>query len=184
MADPPADPDTKQRKNAAQQAPARRPGLRAVAATLPKVTRRALGKHGFAEGGLATEWPSIVGEHIAARCLPRKLALARPGKRAEGALTLRVEPGFATDLQHLSPLLIERINGYFGYRAIAKLTLHQGPIRSPRKPPPAPARPLSAEQEAALSKRLERVEDEELREAMERLGRAMQEKTGLVSTEK
>ena len=136
MADPPADPATKQRKKAVIQAPARRPGLRAVAATLPKVTRRALGKRGFAEGGLATEWPSIVGEHIAARCLPRKLALARPGKRAEGALTLRVEPGFAIDLQHLSPLLIERINGYFGYRAIARLTLQQGPVRAPRKAPP------------------------------------------------
>ncbi|MEE8504837.1 MAG: DciA family protein [Kiloniellales bacterium] len=178
MADPPADPDTKQRKKAETRAPARRPGLRAVAATLPKVTRRALGKRGFAEGGLATEWPSIVGEHIAARCLPRKLALARPGKRAEGVLTLRVEPGFAIDLQHLSPLLIERINGYFGYRAIAKLTLQQGPVRTPRKPPPAPARPLSAQEEAALMDRLERVEDEELRGALERLGRAVQEKAG------
>ncbi len=178
MADPPADPDTKQRKDAATRAPARRPGLRAVAATLPKVTRRALGKRGFAEGGLATEWPSIVGEQIAARCLPRKLALARPGRRAEGTLTLRVEPGFAIDLQHLSPLLIDRINGYFGYRAIAKLTLQQGPIHAPRKAPPAPARPLSTQEEAALSDRLQGVEDEELRGALERLGRAVREKTG------
>ncbi|MEE8189487.1 MAG: DciA family protein [Kiloniellales bacterium] len=178
MAEPPAEAKTKRRKKAGTEAPARRPGLRAVAATLPRVAKRALGRRGFAEGGLAVEWPSIVGEELAARCLPSKVAVARPGRRAEGTLTLRVVPGFATELQHLAPLILERVNGYFGYSAIGRLQLQQGPLPARRPPRRPPEPPLSPEEEAELKDRLAGVEDEELRGALERLGRAVRQQPG------
>jgi len=156
----------------------RRGGMRALAATLPVVTRRALKRRGFAEGGLVAEWPSIVGAAIAARCLPKKLSLARPGGRQEGSLVLRVEPGFAVELQHLEPVLIERINGHFGYRAIDRLIFHQGPLSAMRKPAPRPVRPLSAAEEADLRRRVAAIEDDEVRGALERLGRAMRQRAG------
>jgi hypothetical protein len=158
---------------AAPAPPKRRPGLRTLAATLPGVTKRALGRRGFAEGGLATEWPSIVGAEIAGRCIPKKLSFSRLGRHDDGTLTLRVAPEAATELQHLEPVLIERINGYFGYRAVARLKLQQGPLNLPPAPDPTPPRPLSAEDEAALQDRVAEVEDEELRGALERLGRAV-----------
>lgn len=152
----------------------RRGGLRPLASTLPKITKRALGKRGFAEGGLVGEWASIVGAEVAARCLPKKLSPARPGGHNEGTLTLRVEAGFATELQHLTPIIIERINGYFGYRAIGHLKFQQS-LPGPRQmaKPPAPA--LSAEEEAALQRRTQAIEDPDLRGALERLGRAVQQ---------
>ena len=150
----------------------RRRGLRALATTLPKVTRQALGRRGFAEGGLIADWPSVVGREIAARCLPAKLAVARPGRRQDGTLTLRVEPGFATELQHLAPQIVERINGYLGYRAVERLILKQGSLSEPEAATPPP-RPLDAEEAAALKQRLDAVDDDELRAALERLGRAV-----------
>ncbi len=155
----------------------RRGGLRALAVSLPRVTKRLFGKRGFAEGGLAADWPGIVGAELATRCRPGKLAFARATERREGTLTLRVEAPFATEVQHLAPQIMERINGYFGYRAVARLRLKQvaynpqpailGPAIQPTKPEPAP------EITPELAARLETVEDPELRAALGRLGQAL-----------
>jgi hypothetical protein len=145
-------------------------GLRALAASLPKVTGKAFGRRGLAAGGLVADWPSIVGEQLAAISLPRGLSRA-----GQGTLTLRVESGHALTLQHLEPLVIERINGYLGYRAVARLRLQQGPLGDRAAPPrPTPA-PLSEEEEAGLRARTETVADETLRGALERLGRAVKQ---------
>ena len=150
----------------------RRAGLRALAVSLPRVTQRAFGKRGFAEGGLATDWSGIVGSELAARCRPGKLTFPRAAERREGTLTLRVEAPFATEVQHIAPQIMERINGHFGYRMVARLLLKQvayspRPATPPAKPEPAP------EITPELAARLESVEDPELRAALGRLGRAL-----------
>lgn len=167
---PPAE--TTRAKQPKSEAAPRRAGLRALAVTLPKVTKRLVGKRGFAEGGLAADWPGIVGNEIASRCMPGKLSFERHAERRDGTLTLRVEAPFATELQHLAPQLMERINGYFGYRAVARLRLRQVPPvpRAARQAPPPAAH---GEDEAALERRLDAVEDPDLRAALGRLGRAL-----------
>lgn len=154
----------------------RRAGLRALAATLPKVTKRALGKRGFADAGLLADWPAVVGREIAERCVPRKLARARPGGREAGTLTLKVEPGAALELQHLEPLLIERINAYLGYRAVGRLRFLQGQIGTPPARAPATPRAPQPGAERALRGRLESVKDADVRAALEGLGRAVLER--------
>ncbi len=153
----------------------RRSGLRALAVSLPRVTKKLFGKRGFAEGGLAADWTGIVGAELATRCRPGKLTFARGTERREGTLTLRVEAPFATEVQHLAPQIVERINGYFGYAAVTRLRLQQVPY-SPRPATDqvgetAPDPEMTPE----LAARLESVEDPELRAALGRLGRALQE---------
>lgn len=162
----------------------RRGGLRALAASLPKVTARALGKRGYAEGALLAEWPAVVGEMIAGRCLPLRLT----GRRdtAGGTLLLRVAPGFALELQHLEPLLIERINGYFGHRTVQKLKYQQGPLPSltaSKRRKSQPRRALSPDESALLQAKLADVPDDSLRAALERLGRAIAERAPQSDTE-
>ena len=155
----------------------RRGGLRPLAVTLPKVTRKALGRRGLAEGSLMTEWPEIVGEALAARCLPLKLSFHDPKRRAEGTLTLQVESAWTLELQHLAPQLIERINQTLGYAAVARLNFRQGPLPG-RQSPAGPARPEpesppeSAEDRAAPAL-AEPIEDEALRAILEELGRSL-----------
>ncbi len=49
-----------------------------------------------------------------------------------GVLTIKVEGAMALELQHLAPQIIERLNSYYGYPAIGKLNIIQGPdISSP-----------------------------------------------------
>jgi hypothetical protein len=86
-------------------------------------------------------------------------------------LKLRVEPAAALEVQHRAPLLLERVNLYFGRAVAARLVLVQGPLPLGRPARPAPPRPLRAEQSAALDMRLAGVAAPGLREALARLGR-------------
>jgi hypothetical protein len=103
----------------------RRHGLRALGTTLPALTKRALGRRGFAEGGLALDWASIVGEEIAANTLPLKVSYPR-GARLSGTLHLKVTSGYALVIAHCEPQLLERINAYLGYGAVERVKLMQG----------------------------------------------------------
>ena len=91
----------------------------------------------------------------------------------DGALRMRVLPGHALEVQHRMPILIGRINTFFGRPVVSRLSLLQGPI--PLRPRPAPPRdPLvSAADSATLERQLAVVGDPELRERLDRLGRAV-----------
>jgi hypothetical protein len=87
-------------------------------------------------------------------------------------LRLRIaRGGLATELQHLEPVLIERINGYFGYRAVARLRFVHGPLPERTAPKPPLTRPLTPEEERELADRLAAVEEDSLRLVLEDLGR-------------
>lgn len=143
---------------------ARRP--RALAAILPRVTKSAFRARGFAEGGVLTDWPDIVGQPLADYTIPESLG-------PNGVLQVRVSGGWALELAHLEPLVLERIAGYYGYRAVERLALVQGPVRPPGKPARPALRPLEAHEEAALDACVADTSGAGLREALRRLGRAV-----------
>jgi hypothetical protein len=150
----------------------RRGRLRALAAEVPRIAGAVLGKHGFAEAQLIAQWAAIVGEDIAQAISPEKLSFGR-GERREGTLHLRVTPALALEIQHREPVLLERINAFFGYRAVARLALRQAPpAGATRRLPPRP-RPLDGSERRWLDRRLADIEDPELRAALERLGEAV-----------
>lgn len=148
----------------------RRGGPRALAAMLPKLARPAFARRGFIEAGVLTDWPVIVGPVLAAETRPIRLLFAR-GARAEGTLQIRVTSAFSTELQHLAPLVIERINRYFGYGAVARLTLSQGPVIRPPRNKRLPLPDPGPEALTRIGTRVAAIEDEELRAALAGLGR-------------
>ena len=150
----------------------RRGRLRAIAAEVPKIAGAALGKHGFAEAQLVAQWPAIIGETLAEGVSPDKLSFPR-GERREGTLHLRVAPGLALEVQHREPVLVERINAFFGYRAVARLALKQGPSARAAARLPPPRRPLKAEERQSLDQRLQGIDDAGLKAALHRLGEAV-----------
>jgi hypothetical protein len=150
----------------------RRGAMRPIAADLPKLVGKPLGRRGFGEGGLIAEWPAVVGEEIARQSAPLKLAFPR-GERRGGTLTLRVIGAFAIELQHLAPQLIERINNYLGYAAVTRLKLEQGRLPPRRKPGLLLPAPLVPMEETALATALTGIGDTGLRDALDALGRAV-----------
>jgi hypothetical protein len=145
--------------------------LRAIAAEIPRIAGAALGKRGFGEAQLVTQWDAVIGAELAAKLAPERLTFPR-GERKNGTLRLRVASAFATEAQHLEPVLIERINAFFGYGAVARLTLMQGPAPNavPATPPP---RRLTAAEQGAIDARVAGIRDPELRDALARLGTAV-----------
>ena len=138
----------------------------------------ALRAQGFAAADVITAWPEIAGERLATFSRPVRLEWPRRGRpdpdaRPEpAALIVRVESAFALELQHLAPLLIERINAHYGWRCVGRLVLKQGPVPRPRPARPAPPE-LSSEDRARLAEKTAGIAEEPLREALTRLGSAV-----------
>ncbi|MEJ0072405.1 MAG: DciA family protein [Pseudomonadota bacterium] len=82
------------------------------------MTRSALARRGFAAARAIADWPEIVGPALAESSVPERLVR---GRNAESAtLVVRVRSAAALELQHWLPQVIERVNGYFGFRASAR----------------------------------------------------------------
>ena len=156
----------------------RRGRVRALGETLQPITRQALGSRCLAEATLIAEWPTVAGEDTARLCQPRHLRFPKRDIRRDGTLTLRVKPAEATRLSYREPVLVERINAFFGYRAVARLRLEQGPLKQRERYQPPQQRELAPEEAQYVSKSVAEVEDPELRAVLERLGRAVQAKGG------
>jgi hypothetical protein len=150
----------------------RRGTLRAIAASVPKIAGAVLGKRGFGEAQLIAQWPAIIGEALARGMSPDRLSFPR-GERSGGTLHVRVGPGYALEVQHREPVLIERVNAFFGYRAVARLAIVQGPLALPDGPAAVPRRPLKNEERQALDQGLAELEDGALKSALQRLGEAI-----------
>jgi hypothetical protein len=147
---------------------------RSLALLVPGLTRAVAGRHGFAEAGLVADWAAIAGAEIASRCVPERLDFSR-GKRMDGTLHLRVEGAWALAIQHLEPQLVERINSALGYRIVASIRLHQGPLpkRLQRATTAAIPAAVDPQARAALTAQVAEIADPGLRRAVERLGLAL-----------
>jgi hypothetical protein len=140
------------------------------------LTRAVYERHGFAYGEILAHWDAIVGEKLAEHSRPERIKWPKQpisARKYGGVLVVRTEPGFALELQYEGPRLMERMNGYFGYGAIAAVKIVPGRIDPEgRHKPSQPADP-SPEEELHLKVRLAGIGDEALRNALARLGRGL-----------
>jgi hypothetical protein len=144
-----------------------RGGFRAVGVAVSKLaTPIVAGRGSGILVRLKAEWAAIVGPDWAEVTWPTGLG-------RDGVLKLRAASGAALELQHRAPLMIERINLFFGRSVITRLALVQGPL--PLAPVlPAPLiRPLAPREADALDEKLSEVGDSELRAALAKLGKAV-----------
>lgn len=128
---------------------------------------------GFASTEIISRWPDIVGAEIAAHSEPLKINWPRHfgEETAEPAtLVLRVEGPVALEIQHLSAVILERVNRFFGWQAIGRIALRQAPLRHRQKPTP-PA--FDSSMAARVAETLPDIKDEDLRQALGRLGAAI-----------
>lgn len=113
-------------RKTAETTPRRRRGgaFRQAGAELRKGLADAAGRRGFAEPEILLRWTEIVGAALAPHCRPVKVVYGR--SPALGAtLVIEATGARATEIEHLGPRMIERINGYYGYRAISRLRVTQ-----------------------------------------------------------
>lgn len=150
----------------------RAPGGRKLARFLPRLTKPAFKARGFFAGAVLTRWPEVVGAELARMSAPERLHFPR-GAAANATLTLRVAPGYAPDIQHLEPLIVERINVFYGFHAVGRLKLVHGPLPVPPPKPVSSAVPLDSAAEERLIALTAGIADPGLRTQMQRLGRSL-----------
>ena len=134
-------------------------------------------RFGFVQGAVVSRWAEIVGERYARVSTPESIRFPG-GKKSGGTLTLSVEGAHAPLMQHLGPLIIERVNRFFGYAAINRIVFRQGkPLAQPKKPERPQLRPVPKE----LGEGLREIADPELRACLESLASQIAASSGLPS---
>lgn len=135
--------------------PDRRTGsgfARAIGAFVPKATSAAFARFGFHSAEIMSSWPRIAGEDVAAIARPLSIRWPRgsapepeneKGRRTGATLTLACEAAFALDISYRTQQIIDRVNRYFGYAAIAQLRVVQSAESAPAlSSADAPAAPV------------------------------------------
>lgn len=151
-----------------------------VGGLLPKVAAKCFERHGFHAAEILLNWPAIVGTEIASFTLPYRVRWPkapdrivqddRPaaGRGQKTALDILVEGGRAHEIPYRKRAILERINAYFGYRAVTDVHPISAPL--PRNERPRPLRRPSEAAVAAQRKALPPIADDGLAQALARLG--------------
>ncbi|HEX2580973.1 MAG TPA: DciA family protein [Dongiaceae bacterium] len=150
-------------------------GPAALRAQVDKIVVAATGERSFALAGLLAHWKDIVGPEDAGQIMPLSLRFPT-GKQADGTLSVRCTSALAVELQHRTGQLIERVNGYFGYRAVTRLRIEHGRVSSRR---PLRLSPLTPAEERTALAGFDGLSPNSLVESLKRfaLARAQREKT-------
>ena len=148
----------------------RRARTQSVGRAVGGLARRALDKRGFVDSSIVNEWPTIAGDLIGRHSLPDRISFPRDRSKP-GTLHLILENGaLATEVVHFEPVLLERINRYFGFRAVGAIKVIHGPLPKRDKVERKPLPPIDAAKRDEIRQSLAAVADEDIKEALGRLG--------------
>lgn len=149
-------------------------GIRQISEIANGIIDPVLARRAGINTALLGSWDEIAGEAFADCTRPEKIAWPRrssddaDGGYRPGVLTIACEGTRALFLTHSQGELIARINGFFGYPAVAQIRIVQKPVlpvtRAKR------LRPLDGVKARRLEGMLDGIESENLRNAIRRLG--------------
>jgi len=92
--------------------------------TLPKILKTKLKKANFVDISVIKNWKEIVGDDIAKNCWPIKIFFS-DGNNSNGKITIKVKRGWSLEIEYKNQEIIEKLNQYFGYKAISKINIIQ-----------------------------------------------------------
>ena len=150
---------------------------RAISELMPEIGRTAFRRFGFVQSSVVTRWPEIVGASHARICAPESIRFP-PGEKSEGIMQLVVVPAHAPMIQHVIPEIIERVNRFFGYKAVSRVKIRQGAVKTPSASEPRTAPPSLKPVPMELGDSLRDIGDPELRAVLESLARSMNNAEG------
>jgi hypothetical protein len=153
--------------------PAKKTYPRPLADLIPGCLGDVFARQGFASSDIVTHWPEIVGLEISGYADPLKLQWPRGDAEdpEPATLVLRAEGPAAIEIQHQSGVILERINRFFGWRAVGRIAIRQAPLAR-RTKSTAAARP-DPEVAHQVAESLPGIADDGLRQALGRLGAAV-----------
>ena len=96
-------------------------GLKSFKNSLPKNVKKILNKKGFVYTEILNRWNYLVGNEISKVSFPKTFKPS--GKNAPGTLIISVQRGNEVNIEFSKNTIIEKINGFFGYKALNNIRL-------------------------------------------------------------
>jgi hypothetical protein len=124
---------------------------------------------------LLQSWDEIVGEQLGRLSRPDKIAWPRRANEDDpfqpATLIVACEGAAAIRLQHMTSEIVQRVNAFLGFGAIAKVRLVQKQVAPAEKDRRPPLRPLKADEKTRVEGLVAGIDHDGLKAALERLGR-------------
>ena len=146
--------------------------------SLKKINRDFSNKYGKIEYLIIAKWPKIVGPFFANHSEPNKISRIPDGENDTGDviysnyLHINVSPVAAVEFQHFKDKIIDKINSYFGYKAISNIRLKQNFI--PKK---NYTKQQNSNKNISLDKLdIKNMNNKELEKSLEKLNQSINEK--------
>ncbi len=95
-----------------------------VGSSLPKIIDKNIKEKNFVEISLIKKWREIIGDDIAKFCWPIKIVFSEINN-LNGIIFLKTMRGKSMEIEFKNEEIIEKLNQYFGYKAIAKISVVQ-----------------------------------------------------------
>ena len=100
-------------------------GLNTLSKFLPEEAKNILKKRGFFEIELLKSWKEIIGVEYYQLAKPNKIKKSQLSLKEIATLEIKADPTIAFAIEHSKIKIISKINGFFGYNAISKITIIQ-----------------------------------------------------------
>lgn len=146
---------------------------------LSEATARVAG-HNFSRkyialGRIVNQWAEIVGEEFADKAQPVKIHYRKATRNKEQTATLDVatSAAYATVLPYQKDVILERINQIFGNQWITDIKFVASEIQETPITKKKIVSPLTADEKKYLSEVLGEIEDVEIKEKLENLGKSI-----------
>ena len=146
--------------------------------SLKKINRDISNKYGKIEYLIIAKWPKIVGQFFANHSEPNKISRIPDGENDTGDviysnyLHINVSPVAAVEFQHFKDKIIDKINSYFGYKAISNIRLKQNFI--PKK---NYTKQQNSNKNISLDKLdIKNINNKELEKSLEKLNQSINDK--------
>ena len=149
-----------------------------IGETLAKVNKNYSSKFGKIEFLILSKWAQIVGAFFADHSEPDKISRTTEDFNEfdepiyKNFLHVRVSPAAAVEFQHYKDTIIEKINSFFGYKAISDLRLQQNfiPEKKQKRDISLFNQNLSEEQKESIKSEIDNIQDKELEKSIVNLG--------------
>ena len=96
-------------------------GLRPFSSSIPKTLKKHLRKGGYNYSNIIDNWTKIVSKKISDNCYPVTVKMKKDMK--DGTLVLNVIHGKEIAVEYEKNEIMDKINSFFGYNCISKVTL-------------------------------------------------------------
>ena len=147
-----------------------------IGETLSKVNKKYSSKFGKSEFLIMSKWPQIVGTFFADHSEPDRVSRVTEEFNEldepifKNFLHVKVSPAAAVEFQHYKDTIIEKINSFFGYKAIADLRLQQNYIPKAKVNHKLNEMKISEEEKEIIKNEIDVIHDEELQKSIVNLG--------------